>query len=321
MFTHIVELINDKSLLAAITGRVNNVAAFALDIETINWWDRDAERVSLVQLAFREDGRMRVAVIDALAGFDLELLRQPLEISLAIKAIHNASFDAVKMARHFGIATSPIFDTMLAARRSGERRCSLQAQVEAHLGIRLDKAEQRGDWSRRPLSEEQLNYASLDAVCTLLLYELQTSQGLRGDYELRSKPDDTQRALPLTLKDRPDGARASVAAGTVEPSEPVAAPAVEGINPAALSLLGIIVELSGRYIPEQLIASVGAERVGLAGWIVDRLLGFDADLDESTAKEEIVFLREEGLVLINSTRRLEATTTGESLWQQRKPRD
>jgi len=166
---HIVEIINDQSALAAIVERLNTASVIALDIETANWWDRESERVSLVQLAFRENGEMRVAVIDALAGFDPEMLRQPLELSLQTKAIHNASFDAVKLARHFSISTSPIHDTMLAARRSGERRCSLQAQVETHLGFQLDKSEQRGDWSRRPLSAEQLKYAALDAACTLLL--------------------------------------------------------------------------------------------------------------------------------------------------------
>src|SRR5262245_14611523 len=197
MFNHTVEFVSDRLALAAALQRLDAAPVIALDIETIYWWDRASERVSLIQMAFRENKGICGFVLDALAGFDPEPLRRPLELSAQIKAIHNAGFDAVKLSSHFRIATSPIHDTMLAARRSGERRCSLQAQVEAHLGFHLDKAEQRGDWGRRPLSAEQLDYASLDAVCTLLLYEKQVARGLRGDYELRARIESTQGSLPL----------------------------------------------------------------------------------------------------------------------------
>ena len=62
-----------------------------------------------------------------------------------------------------------------------------------HLGVQLDKSEQRGDWSRRPLGEEQLRYAALDATCTLLLYEHQVKRGLRGDYQLRERTAQVAR--------------------------------------------------------------------------------------------------------------------------------
>jgi hypothetical protein len=315
MFTHTVELINDGLALAAMIERVNRAPSLALDIETINWWDRESERVSLVQLAFREDGEMRVAVIDALAEFDPELLRQPLELSLKMKAIHNASFDAVKLARHFRISTSPIHDTMLAARRSGERRCSLQAQAETHLGLQLDKTEQRSDWSRRPLSEQQLNYASLDAACTLLLFERQMARGLRGDYELRArirKIEESQGSLPLTDNElRINSCGAGTTGSTHIPAN---------LSLSAIALLGIVTELSGRYSPEHLVASASSERIGLAGWIIDRTMGFDADIDENSAKQEIFELCERGLARLSLTRRLEATTEGAKLWRACKLR-
>ncbi len=311
MFNQIVELINDKSALAAMVEQINAAPALALDIETVNWWDRESERVSLVQLAFRENEETRVAVIDALAGFDLEPLRQPLELSSKTKAIHNASYDAVRVARHFRISTSPIHDTMLAARRSGERRCSLQAQVETHLGFQLDKTEQRGDWSRRPLSNEQLNYASLDAACTLLLYEQQIARGLRGDYELRERIEKSQESLPLTGNDPPINYSESIST--------VSSLTTNDLTPFALALLGIITELGGRYSPEHLAVSVGIERVGLAGWIIDRTLGLDADIDETSARQEITALCERGLVRFGLSRRLEVTTAGAKLWREHKP--
>lgn len=325
MFSHTVEFISDKLALTAALERLASAPVIALDIETVYWWDRESERVALIQLAFREthstgsgadlvsDG-IHVVIIDAMADFDPEPLRRPLELSSQIKAIHNAGFDAVKLSRHFRIATSPIHDTMLAARRSGERRCSLKAQVETHLGFHLDKTEQRGDWSRRPLTAEQLNYASLDPVCTLLLYEKQIARRLRGDYQLRAKIEKTQQ--PLALVD----ANPQVAAPDAgAPELARLASDLGDLNPCAFALLGIIAELGGRYSPEHLVASVRAERIGLAGWIIDHTLGANADIDEVVAKQEIAALVEKGLARLSLSRKLEATIAGAKLWKNHKP--
>ncbi|MFN7949492.1 MAG: ribonuclease D [Blastocatellia bacterium] len=316
MSSHNIDLISDQPSLEALMARLGSAPALALDIETINWWDREQERIALVQLAWRPpeqpEGEPQVAVIDALAAIDLEPLRAPLELSARPKAIHNASYDAVRLSRHLKIRTSPIHDTMLAARRSGERKCSLQAQVETHLGLRLDKAEQRSDWSRRPLGAEQLHYAALDASCTLRLYEQQVARGLRGDYELRAPLTSRQESLPLD----------SAIHLANQSAAPVAMPetATEaGLSRLALALLGIVTELSGRYSPEHLAVSVGSERVGLAGWIIDRMLGAEADIDEASARLEIAALCESRLLRPGLTRRLETTPAGSRLWQQHKP--
>jgi hypothetical protein len=317
MFNHTVEFVSDRLALAAALQRLDAAPVIALDIETIYWWDRASERVSLIQLAFRENDGICVFVIDALAGFDPEPLRRPLELSAQIKAIHNAGFDAVKLSHHFRIATSPIHDTMLAARRSGERRCSLKAQVEAHLGFQLDKAEQRGDWSRRPLTAEQLNYAALDAVCTLLLYEKQIARGLRGDFQLRARIvriETAQESLPLV-----DAELRIAAPDAGSPELSRLASDIGDLTPCAFALLGVIAELGGRYSPEHLVASVRAERVGLAGWIIDHTLGADSDVDEVTAKQEITALIDRGLARLSLSRRLEATIDGMKLWTDHKP--
>jgi hypothetical protein len=314
MFNHTVEFVSDNVALTAAIERLATAPVIALDIETIYWWDRESERVSLIQMAFRESGEIRVLIIDALADFDPESLRRPLELSAQVKAIHNAGFDAVKLSRHFSISTSPIHDTMLAARRGGDRKCSLKAQVETHLGFQMDKTEQRGDWSRRPLTEEQLNYASLDAVCTLLLYEKQIARGLQGDYQLRPRVEKMQRSL--SLKDA-NPRVAAPEAGAPELSQ--LAYEIGDLNPCAFALLGVIAELGGRYSPEHLIASVRSERIGLAGWIIDHTLGADMAMDELTARQELASLIDKGLARISISRKLEATATGLKFWADHKP--
>ncbi|MBS1786181.1 MAG: ribonuclease D [Acidobacteria bacterium] len=328
MINQTVEYIGDQNKLTGLIKRIKSVSALALDIETINWWDRDAERVALIQLAYREDpsskailaeSPIQVVIIDALAEFDLSELRWPLEFSSMPKVIHNASYDAVRLAKHFGINTSPIFDTMLAARRNGEKKCSLKAQVGNHLGYLIDKAEQRSDWGRRPLTKEQLEYAALDASCTLLLYERQLARGLRGDYELAyriEKRSGHSVNLPFDSS-RDDAGMVIPNLLTVKELNEISA--LEDLRLEGLALLGIIAELNGRYSPEQLAASVGKQRIGLAGWIVDHVLGFEEELDEFTVKEEIRILCERELVTISLSRRLNVTARGVELWKRNMP--
>lgn len=309
-----IKLVGGPRELSALSARLGSATALALDIETVDWWDRRVERVALIQLAFREGQQLRVAVVDALAGLDLEHLRAPLESGAVTKAIHNAAYDATRILRHFRINTSPIHDTMLAARRGGERRCSLQAQAETRLGVRLDKGEQRGDWGRRPLTVRQLRYAALDAACTLLLYEDQLARGLSAGYRPREEVRSRQTALPLG-----DASPPAPAVGEETGVTSVESPTAEGLRAPAVALLGVVTELAGRYGPERLAVSAGSERVGLAGWIIDRALGAEADLDEETARVEIAELCERGLVRLDAGRRLEATETGARLWRQVKP--
>jgi hypothetical protein len=207
----------------------------------------------------------------------------------------------------------PVHDTMLAARRAGERGCSLRAQAERHLGLRLDKGPQQSDWSARPLHPRQIAYAALDAAATLLLYEHQVARGLRGEYRPRAWDKEAQGDLPL--------------AGSPGGADEVLSPASEaeglfaGVGPdgAALALLGVIVEVPSRYGPERLAASVGGDRVGLAGWVVDRVLGGEAEIDEDAAREAIAYLCASGLVKLTADRRLEASAEGREAWLTRRP--
>ena len=308
-----VTYVNDPRRLAALAESLPGAPALALDIETASWWDPTAERVSLIQLAYRGPGGVRVAVVDSLGGLDVSGLRQALESGEVVKAAHNASFDATRLRRHFGLRVSPVHDTMLAARRAGERGCSLSAQAERHLGLRLDKGPQQSDWSARPLHPRQIAYAALDAAATLLLYEHQAARGLRGEYRPRAWDKEAQGDLPL----------ADTPAGAAGPSAPApdagGARAAEAPHGVALALLGVIVEVPSRYGPERLAASAGDDRIGMAGWIIDRVLGREAEIDEDAAKEAIAQLCASGLTRLAADRRLEASAEGRETWLRLKP--
>ncbi len=320
-----IEQINDQPCLASLVERLTLVAVMAVDLETIEWWNRERERIALVQIAYRSASEIKVAVIDSLALEKLEPLRQSFENQSTLKVIHNAAFDAVRLQAHYQLQVAPVHDTMVAARLNQEKKYSLQAQAAAHLGLHLEKGAQRSDWSRRPLTPHQLHYAALDAAATLRLYEHQQRRNLFGNYRLRGTAAVKEQArLPLIDNSRsqtsvpqkkvpepPPELLPSQPTSLIEnnslPStdQPLQKPEISG---AELALLGIIAELPNRYGPEQLIVSVGAsQRVGLAGWIIDHTLGRETEFEEETAKLAIADLCERRLVAVTPTGRLEAT--------------
>ena len=308
-----IKIVKDSGGLEQLSKTLITVSAFAVDIETTDWWNRHRERIALIQIAYRLDGKIKVAIIDTLADFDLSSLHLPLEQSSTLKIIHNAGFDAVHLNKHYNLNVAPVFDTMNAARRSGERKYSLKAQAEIHLGLKLDKSAQASDWSRRPLQARQLHYAALDPFATLLLYENQTKRGLTSNYQLKQITDSVQNLLPLNelptaceTAITPSSALAEVSASKFELTE------------EAMALLGIIAELPTRYSPDALVVSVGNDRVGLAGWIIDQRLGTNAEPDEETVKLAIRSLTEKNLIRITETRRLETTDTGSQIWKSVK---
>jgi ribonuclease D len=116
------------------------------------------EKVCLVQLSFAEVDLL----VDPLAGVDLTAL-QPLLLDSGLRKImHGADYDVRMLHRDFGLEVRGLFDTMLAARLTGETAFGLAALMQKHLGIALDKKYQRADWSLRPLPSDMKSYAVMD---------------------------------------------------------------------------------------------------------------------------------------------------------------
>lgn len=92
---------------------------------------------------------------------NLALLRPLMEDVLVV--LHGGQMDVQILRRVVGAAPKRIFDIQVAAGCVGLGwPCRLQDLVGRLLQLPLDKAETLSDWSRRPLSEEQLRYAADD---------------------------------------------------------------------------------------------------------------------------------------------------------------
>lgn len=129
----------------------------ALDLEADSFHHYQA-KVCLLQLAFGD----REVLVDPLAGLDPAPLGRVLGRRATRKILHGADYDLRLLHRDLGLEVEGLFDTMIAARLTGERAFGLAALVEARLGVRLDKRHQRADWSERPMPADRAQYAAED---------------------------------------------------------------------------------------------------------------------------------------------------------------
>lgn len=150
-------------------------APVALDTEADSF-HHYYEKVCLVQVGLGADAFLA----DPLAGVDLA----PLFARLAGRALllHGADYDLRLLYRGYGFRTSDLFDTMIAAQLLGEKEIGLAALLAARVGVSLDKAHQRADWSERPLSSSMTAYAAADVVHLPAL-----AASLRADLEAKGR--------------------------------------------------------------------------------------------------------------------------------------
>ncbi|MEJ0025428.1 MAG: ribonuclease D [Rhizomicrobium sp.] len=154
--------------LSALIAEMEDAPYIALDTEFMRdqtYWPK----LCLIQVA----APGVEAIVDPLAeGIDLapfyELLKKP----GIVKVLHAARQDIEIFHHQGGMIPDPLFDSQIAAMVAGfgdaasyETLCRKIAHVE------IDKSSRFTDWSRRPLSQKQLDYAIGDVTHLRTIYE------------------------------------------------------------------------------------------------------------------------------------------------------
>ena len=155
-------MIDTADALTRFAAGVAHAPLLALDTEFMREKTYRAE-LCLLQLADAGDA----VCIDPLALPDLASLAPVLTSAATVKVMHAARQDLEVLLPAVGLV-QPVFDTQIAAALAGFPAQVGYAELARRLlGVELDKAHTRTDWTRRPLSAEQQEYA-LDDVRHLL---------------------------------------------------------------------------------------------------------------------------------------------------------
>lgn len=131
-----------------------------------------------------------------IAGPDSEVIVDPMaeDIDLApffklmgnqevIKVFHAARQDVEIVHNLGGLIPAPLFDTQVAAMVCGYGDSIAYNQLVSRItGAHIDKSSRFTDWSRRPLTDKQLNYALADVTHLRDVYE-----SLRNDLAAKDR--------------------------------------------------------------------------------------------------------------------------------------
>jgi ribonuclease D len=147
-------------------------------------------------------------IVDALAsGLDLAPFFALMANESIVKVFHAARQDIEIVWHRAGLIPHPIFDTQVAAMVLGYGdSISYDQLVQRITGDMLDKSHRFTDWTRRPLSQAQLEYAVSDVTHLRDVYQkLLADLGRRGRTEWVADEMDVLTS-PETYKLEPEKA-------------------------------------------------------------------------------------------------------------------
>jgi ribonuclease D len=163
-----MELMATTSDLAALCERLSSAEFVTVDTEfhrETTYWPL----LCLVQIAGPDEAHC----IDALAeGLDLTPLYGLFKNTNIIKVFHAARQDLEIFFHKAGLIPAPLFDSQVAAMVCGFGESAGYETLATKLTpAKIDKSQRTTDWSRRPLSERQLNYALADVTHLRVIYD------------------------------------------------------------------------------------------------------------------------------------------------------
>jgi len=159
--------IDSDEALARYCAALGEASYCAIDTEFIRESTYYAE-LALIQIGSGD----QFACIDPLAINDFKPFAELLVRPDLVKVFHSSSQNLEILYQKFAAVPAPVFDTQLAAAVLGyNHQISYADLVQQLCGVTLEKKHTRANWKRRPLSEDELDYAMDDVRYLLSVYE------------------------------------------------------------------------------------------------------------------------------------------------------
>ena len=163
-----IQYIDTPEQLAKLCEQIKKEPWLALDTEFLRE-KTYYPKFCLLQIATPE----WVACIDPIALPQLESLFEAIYNPAIVKVFHSCRQDLEIFFQWTGKLPSPIFDTQVAAPLLGfQDNPGYAMLVSSLLSVNLNKAHTRADWSKRPLTEAELEYAADDVIYLCQIYQI-----------------------------------------------------------------------------------------------------------------------------------------------------
>ena len=130
-------------------------------------------KLCLVQMAYRDAAGEDAVLVDPLAeGISLDPLYDLFRDPGVVKVFHAARQDLEIFHVDAGVIPAPLFDTQVAAMVCGfGEQAGYETLVRKIAKAEVDKSSRFTDWSRRPLTDAQAEYALADVTHLRDVYE------------------------------------------------------------------------------------------------------------------------------------------------------
>ncbi|MFB2531295.1 ribonuclease D [Paracoccus sp. p4-l81] len=147
-------------------------------------------------------------IVDPIAGkLSLEPLYDLFRHPGTVKVFHAARQDLEIFHHDAGVFPVPLFDTQLAAMVAGfGDQVSYETLVKKIARASLDKTSRFTDWSRRPLTPAQLDYALADVTHLRVIYEHLSRELVKSGRQHWLEEEEAILLNPETYITRPDEA-------------------------------------------------------------------------------------------------------------------
>jgi ribonuclease D len=160
------QLINEQSSLQHLCEKLSGAKVLAVDTEFVRTRTLYA-KLGLLQVCDGEN----LALIDPLSIDDLSPFWQLLSDEKITKVLHACSEDLEVFLTAGNCKPVNVIDSQIMMSFLGHGiSLGYAAMVKHFTGIELDKSESRTDWTKRPLTEKQLVYASADVDHLFSIY-------------------------------------------------------------------------------------------------------------------------------------------------------
>ena len=165
-------------------------------------------KLCLIQLAIPSDQEANAVLVDPLDNkLDLSPLYELFLNSNVVKVFHAARQDLEIFFHDKSIIPNPLFDTQLAAMVCGfGEQVGYETLVRSICKVNLDKSSRFTDWSLRPLTGSQKDYALADVTHLRQIYEYLKSELKKNKREAWVQEELNILKNPETYITRPNEA-------------------------------------------------------------------------------------------------------------------
>tara|TARA_B100000575_G_scaffold290491_1_gene294290 strand:- start:2655 stop:3515 length:861 start_codon:yes stop_codon:yes gene_type:complete len=159
----------DEKDLFLLEKELSNCSLFALDTE-FDWKTTYFPKLSLIQISVNKT----LFLVDCLKVDPTNILKKYLEDLNILKIFHSVRSDTIVLSKCLGSNTRNVFDIQVADVLISNKSINSYAKiVRKFFYIELKKTETNSNWLKRPLTQDQLDYALDDVDFLIEIYEFQ----------------------------------------------------------------------------------------------------------------------------------------------------